>query len=601
MHKTLAMPVLHPQRSNEHVDPHLVAGWRASVSLEPLIRPDGKRDFRRLTGLLNTPLDAIGKLGQRETVWHCILSAAPGDRLLSDAEWNAIAVEFMHRMGLARRDNPAGVRWVAVRHGLSAGGIDHIHIAVTLARQDGGLPSIHNDFLRARQACLAIEQQFGLRVTAPADRTAAVQPTRAESERTQRNGRAEPPRITVRRHVQEATAMAGSEADFFGRLRKSGCLIRERRSDRAPGMVTGYAVALPGDVSRSGEPVWYGGGKLAPDLTLPKLRRRWERSGNADRDGSLPEHDLSARSVRALLRSAACSAAEQARNESGFVERLGDAGVLVRLRYSGQRPGEVTGYALSLPGHADGHGQPIWYSGGRLSADLTLPRLRGRWRAGQGPVSLPVNPSERRAVWEDAIRVTAHGAHEVRLLIGTDQAAAADAAWATADALRMSARAVRGLPARELRRAADEFDRAARESYGRTPPRSSAGNGLRTVARLLAILGGSSDLARLTTLVANLADLADAVAELRRAQRRDHQAAAALASAERLSHLASEARAWSASTVRSATATSMPPTRVADAGFPVLPVRQRPAPSRPQAHRPGQPRTSSRRPQGPAP
>jgi len=27
--------------------------------------------------------------------------------------------------------------------------------------------------------------------------------------------------------------------------------------------VTGYAVALPGDTSRDGSPVWYGGAKLA--------------------------------------------------------------------------------------------------------------------------------------------------------------------------------------------------------------------------------------------------------------------------------------------------------------------------------------------------
>jgi hypothetical protein len=132
-----------PGKSDEHENPHLVVGWRDPIrSLEPPVKPNGERDFRRLTGLLNAPLDAVGRTGKPGTVWHCVLSAAPADRLLTDAEWNAIATGFMHQMGLAPRDDPYGIRWVAVRHGLSAGSIDHIHIAATLARQDATLPDI---------------------------------------------------------------------------------------------------------------------------------------------------------------------------------------------------------------------------------------------------------------------------------------------------------------------------------------------------------------------------------------------------------------------------------------------------------------------------
>jgi hypothetical protein len=39
--------------------------------------------------------------------------------------------------------------------------------------------------------------------------------------------------------------------------------------------VTGYAVGLPHHRGRDGV-IWYGGGKLAADLTLPKLRGRWD-------------------------------------------------------------------------------------------------------------------------------------------------------------------------------------------------------------------------------------------------------------------------------------------------------------------------------------
>ncbi|HEY5986557.1 MAG TPA: hypothetical protein VIV12_09290 [Streptosporangiaceae bacterium] len=52
--------------------------------------------------------------------------------------------------------------------------------------------------------------------------------------------------------------------------------MRTRFSVRDPSQVTGYAVALPGDTARTGAPVWFGGGKLAAELSLPKLRCRWE-------------------------------------------------------------------------------------------------------------------------------------------------------------------------------------------------------------------------------------------------------------------------------------------------------------------------------------
>ena len=152
-----------------------------------------------------------------------------------------------------------------------------------LARQDGRRPSVRNDRYRVRDACLAAERRYGLRPTAPGDRTAARRPSRAETEKAARHGAEEAPRVTLRRQVSTAAAAAGSEQEFFTRLRQAGVLVRTRHSSRDPGQVTGYAVALPGDTAKAGAPVWYGGGKLAADLTLPKLRRRWPRPGRGDR------------------------------------------------------------------------------------------------------------------------------------------------------------------------------------------------------------------------------------------------------------------------------------------------------------------------------
>jgi hypothetical protein len=52
-----------PGRHEEHTDPHIVAGWRDPAGLEPPLRPDGRRDFRPLNGLLNQPHAALGLRG----------------------------------------------------------------------------------------------------------------------------------------------------------------------------------------------------------------------------------------------------------------------------------------------------------------------------------------------------------------------------------------------------------------------------------------------------------------------------------------------------------------------------------------------------------
>ena len=260
-----------PGRHEEHTDPHIVAGWRHPASLEPPLRPDGKRDFATLTGLLKQPQAALGERGYPRPVWHCSMRAAPGDRMLSDDEWAAIAHEVMHRTGLSPYgQEDEAVRWIAVRHG-----DDHIHLVAMLARQDGGKPSLSWERYKVRAACLAAEQRYGLRSTAPADCTAARRPTRAENEKAARRGLEEAPRITLRRQVTTAAAAAGSEHEFFARLDQAGVLVRKRFSVKSPGQVTGYSVALPGDTTKDGGPVWYGGGKLAADLSWPKLQQRW--------------------------------------------------------------------------------------------------------------------------------------------------------------------------------------------------------------------------------------------------------------------------------------------------------------------------------------
>ena len=106
-------------------------------------------------------------------------------------------------------------------------------MVATLARQDGTRPRVWNDFYQVRAACHEAEARFGLRSTAPADRTAARCPSRPETERAARCGWSEPPRVTLRREVCTAAAGAASEQQFFARLEAAGMAIRKRYSTTA--------------------------------------------------------------------------------------------------------------------------------------------------------------------------------------------------------------------------------------------------------------------------------------------------------------------------------------------------------------------------------
>jgi hypothetical protein len=588
-----------PGKFNEHTDPHLVAGFSDPGELEPERRPGGSRDLRRLAGLLAQPLAAVYGNNYDKPVWHCSIRAAPEDRLLSDAEWARVAASVMNRTGLAPKGDDRAVRWVAVRHAP-----DHIHLVATLARQDRIRPKVWNDFFRVREACQDAERQFGLRSTAPADRTAARRASRAETEQAARRGWAEPPRVTLRREVCTAAAGARTEAEFFSRLAQAGVLVRRRYSTRNPGEVTGYAVGLLRNTGKDGQPIWYGGGKLAADLTLPKLRRRW-----ADpwaRDPLAGASELPSPAVRAVLRAAVAQAASQAAGEADFFARLRASGVLVRERFSEVNLGEITGYAVTLPGCTGPDGTPRWYGGGRLHGTLTLPRLRSAWAHGQHEEAVRsgafrFTAPERTEIYRHAARQAAAATDHLRHCIAGDPGHGADAAWATADTLHAAARAL-GSPV--LRCAADRYDRAARAQYGRIPRRTGEGERLRAAARLLAMTGGTAGdgTGQAGSLVANLMRLVDEAAGLRQAQAHAARAAAAREAAEQLHAAFNRARGQAAHPGQARARPSRPgrSTDRAPADFPIplaealaaaaqdsaeagagTPVRQPPARARP--------------------
>ena len=65
-------------------------------------------------------------------------------------------------MGFTEASGKARCRWAAVSHGTSENGNPHIHLAVSLVREDRTKGSTHGDDRRAQQTCREPEVKYGL-------------------------------------------------------------------------------------------------------------------------------------------------------------------------------------------------------------------------------------------------------------------------------------------------------------------------------------------------------------------------------------------------------------------------------------------------------
>ncbi|WP_435602299.1 mobilization protein [Streptomyces sp. bgisy130] len=255
-------------RANEHIDPHLVASWNdfaPDPGRSPHRNPKDVAD--QLAAQLDQPVKMLGDKAPKHTVWHCPVRAAPEDPILTDEQWADVARRIVAAAGIAPDGDEEACRWVAVRHA-----DDHIHIAATLVRQDGRRPSRGYDQRAVQKEARRIEVDYGLRRLKPGDGTAAKRPTSKEHFKAKRQGQDATAREVLRLRVRRAVAAASSEAEFFALLEATGVTVRPKAGPS--GDVLGYSVALPGDVNKVGEPVWFSGSTLASDLSLPKVRQR---------------------------------------------------------------------------------------------------------------------------------------------------------------------------------------------------------------------------------------------------------------------------------------------------------------------------------------
>ncbi|MGW5317766.1 relaxase/mobilization nuclease domain-containing protein [Nocardia thailandica] len=289
---------------NEHTEPTVVAAWQGDPgALQPVWVGPGDCDFApgeigklarhvaaaAIAAGLPTVQPEPGTPGYTKHgyVWHLPVAIGADDGRLDMKTWRRIAEDMLAETGIAKPGDAGACRWIAVHHGTSVGGNDHIHIAAVLVRQDTGkrfFPS--NDYTAVRRVARRWEKALGLRFTADPDAfVQAPTPTRGEQEKAKRRAeggdegmlRAEPgaaARLQLRQVILEQAAVADGVEDFLGRLGKNGVLV-DLKYDQ-DGRVRGWSVAADGDTTRSGDPIWFAPSRhLGADTSWPRVTGRW--------------------------------------------------------------------------------------------------------------------------------------------------------------------------------------------------------------------------------------------------------------------------------------------------------------------------------------
>lgn len=314
-------------RHNEHRDQHLIGSSR---DMQEGFGCDGKpvkpfseladmfdRRYRgRLADGKSCPPDRRGERGNPgnvdglDRIWHCSLAIRAGEGILTDAQWDSIVRDFLRRMGMTDTGGE-GVTWVAVRHGLSRNGNDHVHLVVQLAKDDGWYNPF-NDRGKAQRACRAMERERPelVELGAVLDRDhirysykewrewaewKARQDHRGTTpwEDLSRDVRAglcarvmadTMPRYAIGRIVRACALASHSEDEFIRRVRREGLNIDPRLrkgvgrgSFTERSQVVGYTVTWR---SRDGWTERLSATDLGPDMRLRELRRTWSANPN---------------------------------------------------------------------------------------------------------------------------------------------------------------------------------------------------------------------------------------------------------------------------------------------------------------------------------
>jgi len=126
--------VFGPGKDGEHSDPHIVAAY-ADILVGDRADTAAARKMLAI-GLDSTRITMAPEVTEK-FVLHTTVTAAPEDGLLGGQTWRAIAESIAEHLGFEDEAPGAPIRRIAVYHGLTKNGHDHIHVVANRVGEDG--------------------------------------------------------------------------------------------------------------------------------------------------------------------------------------------------------------------------------------------------------------------------------------------------------------------------------------------------------------------------------------------------------------------------------------------------------------------------------
>ena len=309
-------------RHNEHANQHLIACSTDLLDsfdfdgrlIEAYARIGTRFDRRYHDRELRDDLFPRDRRGRhnpdkehgKDRIWHCSLSIKAGQGILTDEQWDSIVRDYLERMNILPAGDMSKVTWLAVRHGLSRNGNDHVHVMVQLAMDDGWLNTF-NDMKNAQRSCREMEREHPELIELDRSTTAnhvryryaewrrwaewkarneydgaLPWPTLSRDEHTRRIA-AVAAETMPKQHVGlivEACAKASrSEDEFIRRVRREGFNIDphlrkgvSKDSFKSPSQVVGYQITWR---SADGWTERFNAIDIGSDMRLRELRNAW--------------------------------------------------------------------------------------------------------------------------------------------------------------------------------------------------------------------------------------------------------------------------------------------------------------------------------------
>ncbi|MGP7815231.1 relaxase/mobilization nuclease domain-containing protein [Glutamicibacter soli] len=392
-----------PGRANEHENQRLIAGDdRVTFAYAPGVELS-KYDAFEIAEILDAPrklhgtsvtkpvyakdeetgaflTDENGKkirTGSKDAhVWHCSLAVESGYGSVPDEQWAKIAGSFVEKMGFIDPDGAKSSRWVAVHHGASKNGNDHIHLVVSMVREDGTKASTHNDFHRAQVACRELEVEYGLpRLESQEHGQGLAGEKPAERARADRNHMALSDKFELQRRLRAALATANSAEEYLRHAQDHGVHIAPSFKPGSNTEVRGYRVSF-GHSATDGKAVWYAPSKIDRTLGWPDINQRFGAQGQAAADAYLVSlHSSNNPAMKTRTKGHALSVAQLERMMSHKTgpDTLANIYARLSLQWERNKPGTLHQLSMSYARATQGMGNA------RYAA-----RLNQRFAAGNG-------------------------------------------------------------------------------------------------------------------------------------------------------------------------------------------------------------------------